>query len=49
MTYDLHGTWDSIDPFIGNLMLAHTVRGNSIRLFSLFALVEKLTITIEPD
>ncbi|KAH8802952.1 hypothetical protein F5884DRAFT_903558 [Xylogone sp. PMI_703] len=24
MTYDLHGTWDAIDPFIGNLMLAHT-------------------------
>ncbi|KAK3322953.1 glycoside hydrolase superfamily [Apodospora peruviana] len=24
MTYDLHGTWDAIDPWIGNIMLAHT-------------------------
>ncbi|RFU25496.1 hypothetical protein B7463_g10848, partial [Scytalidium lignicola] len=24
MTYDLHGTWDAGDPFIGNVMLAHT-------------------------
>ena len=24
MTYDLHGTWDAIDPFIGAIMLAHT-------------------------
>ncbi|KAL1867744.1 hypothetical protein VTK73DRAFT_4029 [Phialemonium thermophilum] len=24
MTYDLHGTWDSTDPFIGPLALAHT-------------------------
>jgi len=24
MTYDLHGTWDSTDPFIGPLAMAHT-------------------------
>ncbi|KAK3317504.1 hypothetical protein B0T19DRAFT_469185 [Cercophora scortea] len=24
MTYDLHGTWDATDPYIGNIMLAHT-------------------------
>ena len=24
MTYDLHGTWDSTDPFIGPFVLAHT-------------------------
>ena len=24
MTYDLHGTWDSTDPFIGPFALAHT-------------------------
>ncbi|KUJ19021.1 glycoside hydrolase [Mollisia scopiformis] len=24
MTYDLHGTWDAFDPYIGNIMLAHT-------------------------
>jgi chitinase len=24
MTYDLHGTWDSNDPFIGAVALAHT-------------------------
>ncbi|KAJ5621955.1 chitinase [Penicillium herquei] len=24
MTYDLHGTWDSSDPYIGSVALAHT-------------------------
>lgn len=24
MTYDLHGTWDGTDPFIGAVALAHT-------------------------
>ncbi|CAK5269218.1 unnamed protein product, partial [Mycena citricolor] len=24
MTYDLHGTWDGVDPYIGSLVLAHT-------------------------
>ncbi|KAF5329772.1 hypothetical protein D9619_009132 [Psilocybe cf. subviscida] len=24
MTYDLHGTWDGVDPFIGKIVLAHT-------------------------
>ncbi len=24
MTYDLHGTWDGTDKFIGNISLAHT-------------------------
>jgi GH18 family chitinase len=24
MTYDLHGTWDGTDPWIGNVVLAHT-------------------------
>ncbi len=24
MTYDLHGTWDAEDPFIGSIVLAHT-------------------------
>jgi chitinase len=24
MTYDLHGTWDSTDPFIGAIVGAHT-------------------------
>ncbi|KAJ7257772.1 hypothetical protein C8J57DRAFT_1516652 [Mycena rebaudengoi] len=24
MTYDLHGTWDGVDPFIGAIVLAHT-------------------------
>lgn len=24
MTYDLHGTWDSTDPFIGPYIAAHT-------------------------
>ncbi|KAJ7062148.1 glycosyl hydrolases family 18-domain-containing protein [Mycena amicta] len=24
MTYDLHGTWDGIDPYIGAIVLAHT-------------------------
>lgn len=24
MTYDLHGTWDGVDPYIGAVVLAHT-------------------------
>jgi GH18 family chitinase len=24
MTYDLHGTWDGKDPWIGSYVLAHT-------------------------
>lgn len=24
MTYDLHGTWDGNDPYIGKVALAHT-------------------------
>lgn len=24
MTYDLHGVWDGIDPFVGHIVLAHT-------------------------
>lgn len=24
MTYDLHGTWDGTDPYIGQVALAHT-------------------------
>lgn len=24
MTYDLHGTWDAGDPYIGSIVLAHT-------------------------
>lgn len=24
MTYDLHGTWDGHNPYIGNVALAHT-------------------------
>ncbi|KAK6987473.1 chitin-binding type-1 domain-containing protein [Favolaschia claudopus] len=24
MTYDLHGTWDGVDPYIGSIVLAHT-------------------------
>ncbi|KAF9559713.1 hypothetical protein CPC08DRAFT_505392 [Agrocybe pediades] len=37
MTYDLHGTWDGTDPYIGNVVLAHTNLTEIKQTMQLFA------------
>lgn len=37
MTYDLHGTWDGKDPYIGSVVLAHTNLTEIKQTMQLFA------------